>query len=228
MVLAMKNRRIIAIGFAAVVGIFLNSCGLAQDIPGFSLGGFYEYLVENEIGDEDLSFHNFGARICFRDERLINLFIEGGIEAIDFDPLEEKTTGGFGLGATIWLMRYEYGYGPFDLGIYGSAHFADYGDVKIKDTSEKVGIRHYRFLGQVVFRGEVQQNFWVFLKGGILGTKLDPKDTSKVPVEDVDETKIKPAINAGVEIGMGRNLVAALELNYSESVGGAVHLDYWF
>jgi len=58
-----------------------------------------------------------------------------------------------------------------------------------------------------------------------LGTKLDPS-SSLIDNDDLD--KIKPAINAGVELQLARNLIATLELNYSESVGGAIHLDYWF
>jgi len=83
---------------------------------------------------------------------------------MSFEPFDDKTTGAFGLGGTFWLMRYQYGYGPFDLGIYGSVHFADYSSVKIKDTAEKTDIKHYRYMGQIVIRGVINQDFKAFLR----------------------------------------------------------------
>lgn len=205
--------------------LIASSPGLAQSVPGFSLGGFLDYQVENEINSDDLSFTYFGARLGFRDERWVELFIDAGGEAMSFDPLDNETTGAFGLGGTFWLMRYQYGYGPFDLGIYGDVHFADYSGVKIKAIDTKTDIKHFRYTGQLVIRGVINDNFKAFLRAGILGTKLDPDGDMG---DDDDLDKIKPAINAGVEIQLVNNLIATLELNYSESVGGAIHLDYWF
>ncbi|MDP8214161.1 MAG: hypothetical protein RAO92_03390 [Candidatus Euphemobacter frigidus] len=219
-----KNMFSIILG-AGVLSLVIAGTGAAQVTPGFSLGGFFEYRVENQINNDDISFTYYGARLGFRDERWVELFLEGGGEGMSFEPFDDKTTGAFGLGGTFWLMRYQYGYGPFDLGIYGSVHFADYSSVKIKDTAEKTDIKHYRYMGQIVIRGVINQDFKAFLRGGILGTKLDPS-SSLIDNDDLD--KIKPAINAGVELQLARNLIATLELNYSESVGGAIHLDYWF
>ncbi len=52
------------------------------------------------------------------------------------------------------LIRQEYGYGPLDIGLFGSFHFADYSDVKVKATELKpvikTDIKHYRWLAQGV------------------------------------------------------------------------------
>ncbi len=223
----MKTKLTYFLGAVITVGLIAASPGMSQVLPtpGFSLGGFFDYRVENKINSDDLAFTFFGARLGFRDERWIEFFIDAGGEVMSFDPLEDKTTGCFGVGGTFWLMRQQYGYGPFDLGLFGSAHFADYSGVKIEATDEKTDIKHFRYLGQLVIRAEVNQDFKVFLRGGILGTKLDP-DSDMADDDDLDE--IKPAVNVGVEIQLVNNLITTLELNYSESVGGAIHLDYWF
>lgn len=221
----MKIKLICLLVVAVTAGLIAVSPGMSQDVPGFSLGGFFEYRIENEVSGDDLSFTYYGARLGFRDERWINVFIDGGGEMMSFDPLKDKTTGCFGLGGTLWLMRGDPGYGPFDLGIFGSAHFSDYSSVKIKDTDEKTGIKHFRYMGQLVIRGYINQDFRAFVKGGILYTKLDPSDDR---FDAGDLKKTKPAVNAGVELQLVDNLIATLELNYSESVGGAIHLDYWF
>jgi len=202
------------------------SPGMSQTLPtpGFSLGGFFDYRVENEINSDDLSFMNFGGRIGFRSERWVEFFIDVGAEKMSFEPLEDKTAFCAGLGGIFWLMRQEYGYGPFDLGLFGSAHFSDYSGVKIKGTDEKTDIKHYRYVGQMVIRAQVQEGFKVFLRGGVLGTNLDPDSG----LDDDDLDKIQPAVNTGVELELVNNLIATLELNYYESVGGAIHLDFWF
>lgn len=221
----MKTKLICFLVAAVSACLVAVSPGMSQVIPGFSLGGFLDYRVENEVNSDDISFTYFGARLGFRDERWVELFLDAGGEAISFDPLKDKITGCFGLGGTFWLMRQQYGYGPFDLGLYGSVHFADYSGVKIKATNAKTDIKHFRYIGQLVIRGEINQDFKAFVRGGILGTKLDP-DSDLGDDDDLD--KIKPAVNAGVELQLVENLIATLELNYSESIGGAIHLDYWF
>lgn len=220
----MRIKLFVFLGVTAVC-LFAVSPGMSQVVPGFSLGGFFDYRVENEVNSDDVSFIYFGGRLGFRDERWVELFLDAGGETMSFDPVDDKTAGCFGLGGTFWLMRQEYGYGPFDLGLYGSVHFADYSGVKIKESDEKTDIKHFRYMGQLAVRAKINQDFKAFIRGGILGTKLDPD----ADVEDDDDLdKIKPAVNAGVEIQLVNNLIATLELNYSESVGGAVHLDYWF
>ena len=221
----MKTKLICFLVGAVLAGLIAVSPGMSQDIPGFSLGGFFDYRIENEVNGDNLSFAYYGARLSFRDERWVELFLDAGGEAMSFDPLEDKTTGCFGLGGTLWFMRGNPGYGPFDFGIFGSAHFSDYSSVKIEDTDETTGVQHFRYMGQLVIRGYINQDFRAFVRGGILYTKLDPSDERF----DTDElTKTKPAVNAGVELQLVDNLIATLELNYSESVGGAIHLDYWF
>ncbi len=221
----MKTKLICFLGAAAMAGLFTATAGMSQDIPGFSLGGFFEYRVENEVSGDDISFTYYGARIKFRDERWIEAFIDGGGERLSYDPVQDKTAGCFGLGATFWLMRGDPGYGPIDLGLFGSAHFSDYSNVKIKDTDDSTDIKHFRYLGQLVIRGYINQSFRAFAKGGIQYTRLDPSDNL---YDDNDLTATKAAVNAGVEIQLVDNLIGTLELNYSESVGGAIHLDYWF
>jgi hypothetical protein len=197
----------------------------AQDVPGFSLGGFYEYRAENEINDQDLSFHYYGARIQFRDARWINFFIDGGGESMDLDQLESASTGAFGLGGTFWLMRQEYGAGPLDLGLFGSMHFASYSSVRVKNTGLKTDIKHYQWLAQVMVRGLLNENFGPFLRGGIQGSKIDPDDDIGAG-GDEDATTV--ALNTGVEIIFEQDLVLTLELNYYDNIGGGIHLDYWF
>lgn len=221
----MKNKMVFLPAVFLPVLLLSAAPGFGQSVPGFSLGGYYEYRVENEINGDDLSFSSFGGRLGFRDERWVELFIDVGGESISFDPLEDETAANFGLGGVFWLMRYQYGYGPFDLGLYGSVHFSDYSGVKIKGTDVDTDIKHYHYLGQLIIRGVINPDFKAFLRAGILGTKLDPDDDLG---DDDDLDKIKPAVNAGIEIQLVDNLITTLELNFSESVGGAVHLDYWF
>ncbi|MFH1038703.1 MAG: hypothetical protein V1789_08575 [PVC group bacterium] len=221
----MKTKLICFLAAATLTGLIAGSPGMSQDVPGFSLGGFFEYRIENEVSGDDIAFMYYGARIKFRDERWIEAFIDGGGERLSYDLVQDKTTGCFGLGGTFWLMRGDPGYGPFDLGIFGSAHFSDYSSVKIKDTDEKTDIKHFRYMGQLVTRGYINQDFRAFVKGGIQYTKLEPGDDQ---FDDDDLAATKPAVNAGVEIQLVDNLIGTLELNYSESVGAAIHLDYWF
>jgi len=221
----MKNFKLIVFSAALLLLLALVPNGPAQDLPGFSLGGFYQYRAENEINDQDLDFHYYGARMRFRDARWINFFIDAGGETMDLDQLDSASTGAFGLGATFWLIRQEYGYGPLDIGLFGSFHFADYSDVKVKATNFKTDIKHYRWVAQGVVRGVMNENLNVFLRGGVQGTKLDPDDD--IFAGD-DEDATTAAVNTGIEISFEQNLVLTLELNYYDSVGGGVHLDYWF
>jgi opacity protein-like surface antigen len=214
----------VAVLLAGAAGL-LAGTGLAQDIPGFSLGGFFEYRLENEIRDDNLSFTYYGARLAFRDERWVEFFIDGGGERISFDPVKDETAACFGLGGTFWLMRGEPGWGPLDIGIFGAGYFADYSGVRFEVPRVKTDLKHFRGLGQLVVGWYVNQDFQAFVKGGVQYSKLDPSSSE---IDDNDYSATKPAVNIGVDLQLVENLIATAELNYSESVGGAIRLNYWF
>ena len=211
--------------FAAVAVLLPVTAGWGQDVPGFSLGGFFEYRIENEIGDDNLAFTYYGARLAFRDERWVEFFIDGGGERISFDPVKDETAACFGLGGTFWLTRGDPGWGPLDIGLFGAGYFADYSGVRFEDPGVKADLKHFRGLGQLVVRWYVNQDFKAFVKGGVQYSKLDPSGDE---IDDDDFSATKPAVNAGVDLQLAENLIATVELNYSESVGGAVRLNYWF
>ncbi|HOO78610.1 MAG TPA: hypothetical protein PLI51_01110 [bacterium] len=211
----------LSIAGACLLGAGVSS---AQTLPpsGFSFGGFYEYRVENEIADENLNFQQYGARIQFRDRRWVEFFVDLGGETIDWEPVEGETALCAGLGATFWLMRQEYGYGAFDLGIHGSGYYADYQDLEAKVGGAKTDVGHYRYLVQAAFRSRITTYFDLSLRGGILGSYLDPDQGST-------EDDVLPAIDVGFIVKTGvRGLSAALDLTYYQGVGGGIHLDYWF
>jgi opacity protein-like surface antigen len=223
----MKMQFVVTPFIIAGAALLLAPAVWAQDVPGFSLGGFYEYRVENEIGNDDLAFNYYGARLAFRDERWVEFFIDGGGEEISFDPVKDETAACFGLGGSFWLTRGDPGWGPLDIGIFGAGYFADYSGVEFKDLGLESDLKHFRGLGQLVVRWYVNQDFKAYVKGGVQYSKLDPSEDG---IEDYydDLDKVTPAVNAGVELQLVENLIAILELNYSESVGGAVRLGYWF
>ncbi|MDP8236497.1 MAG: hypothetical protein P9M08_08935 [Candidatus Erginobacter occultus] len=221
----MKMKFLLIPVFASVAILLPVSAVWGQDVPGFSLGGFFEYRIENEIGDDNLAFTYYGARLAFRDERWVEFFIDGGGERISFDPVKDETAACFGLGGTFWLTRGDPGWGPLDIGLFGAGYFADYSSVEFKDLGVKTDLKHFRGLGQLVVRWYVNQDFKAFVKGGVQYSKLDPSGDE---IDDDDFSATKPAVNAGVDLQLAENLIATVELNYSESVGGAVRLNYWF
>lgn len=222
----MKIRSIAALVLAAG---FLSAPVRGQDIPGFSLGGFYEYRVENEIGSDDLAFNYYGARLAFRDERWVEFFIDGGGEQISFDPVKDETAACFGLGGTLWFTRGEPGWGPLDIGLFGAGYFSDYSGVRLKAADFESDLKHYRGVGQLAVRWYVNQDFKAYVRGGVQYSKLDPaEDLGAGGVDDSDLDKTTAAVNAGVELQLVENLIATLEVNFYESIGGAVRLGYWF
>jgi len=211
-------------GLFAVLAWILPAPGAAQTLPpsGFSLGAFYDYRVENEIDGENLAFHQYGGRISFRDKRWIELFVDLGAETISWDPVKDNTALSAGLGSYFWLVRQEYGYGALDLGLYGSGYYTDFSDVELEGTGLKSDIKHYRYTAQVAFRSRITTYFDFYLRGGILGTTLDPE-------EGDTESDTKPAVNAGFVFKESpRGLYAVLELNYYDGIGGGVRVGYWF
>ncbi len=222
----MKRRGFVCVPIIAIVisGI-LASFAWSQVVPGFSIGGFYEYRIENEINSDDLAFNYYGARLAFRDERWAEFFIDGGIEEISFDPVKDETAACFGLGLTFWLTRGDPGWGPLDIGLFGAGYFSEYSKVQLKDSATESDLKHYRGVGQLAVRWYVNQDFKAYVRGGVQYSKLDPSDD--LPDEsDLDKTT--PAVNAGVELQLVENLVGNLEVNYAESIGGVVRLSYWF
>ena len=221
----MEKKTIIVLVLAAGTALVLGSLARGQDVPGFSLGGFYEYRVENEIGSDDLAFNSYGARLAFRDERWVEFFIDGGGEQISFDPVKDETAACFGLGLTFWLTRGDPGWGPLDIGLFGAGYFSDFSKIELKDTAAETDLKHYRGLGQLAVRWYVNQDFKAYVRGGVQYSKLDPSE-DLLDEDDLDKTTA--AVNAGVEIQLVEDLIANLEVNYSESIGGAVRLGYWF
>lgn len=214
---------------AAVVALILSAPARGQDIPGFSLGGIFEYRVENKIGDDDLAFTFYGVRLAVRDERWVEIFLEGGGQRMSFDPFRNETAAAFGLGGTLWLTRGDPGWGPVDLGLLAAGYFADYSTVRLRDSALRSDVKHYRGLVQLAVRGHINPEFRAFVRGGIQYSELDPaRSEFKAELDSGDLSRTRPAINAGVELELVEDLVATLELNFSESVGGAVRLGYWF
>jgi len=220
----MKSSLLLSILAATVLVWSLPGGGAAQTIPpsGFSLGGFYEYRTENEINGDNVSFHQYGGRIQFRDRRWIELFIDLGGETLSFDPVKDKTALTAGIGAYLWLVRQEYGYGVLDIGLYGSGYYTDFGDVEYEATGVEVGLKHYRYAAQLALRSRVTTNFDFYLRGGVLGTYLDPE-------EGDSEDDTKPAVNAGfVFKAAPRGLYGTVELNYYDGIGAGIQIGYWF
>lgn len=195
----------------------------AQDIPGLSVGGFVERRTDNKIKGDELSFNYYGIRLKARDERFLEAFVDLGLQPLDFGSYDANEAGSFGLGSALWLLRAEDVIIPLDIGIYGSYHVADY---SLKDEAGRETDAIYgRYMAQAVIRAEGYDGVRPFLRAGVLGSKLDP-DNKVISGEDLDQTK--PAVNVGFEISLGENAVISVEGNYSQSVGGALHLDYWF
>lgn len=215
---------------AAAAGVLILAApARGQDIPGFSLGGVFEYRVENKIGDEDLAFTFYGARLAIRDERWVEVFLEGGGQRMSFDPFRDGTAACFGLGGTFWLTRGDPGWGPVDFGFFAAGYFADYSSVRLRDSDLRSDVKHYRGLAQLVVRGHINPDFRAFVRGGIQYSELDPaRSEFEAGLDSGDLARTRPALNAGVELELVENLVATLELNFSESVGGAARLVYWF
>jgi hypothetical protein len=209
---------------AGVLGCGVISTGYAQDVPGVAVGGFFESRVENKINNDELSFSYYGVRFKMRDEGWIEGFIDLGLQGLDLKGFESDDSGAFGLGGTFWLTRADGDVLPFDLGIYGSVHIANY--TLTSDSGSETDARHTRYMVQGVARTSDDQALRPFLRAGIMGTKLDPDTDGVLPEDGLDD--VKPAINAGAEYALDQNLVISIEGNYAEGVGGAVHLDYWF
>lgn len=223
----MKNLRMTgaAVAVASLIGAY---AACAQDVPGLGIGGFAETRTEAKIGDETLGFTYFGARVKVRDERFLEAFVDIGMQSMDLKPYTADDKGAFGLGATVWLIRAEDELMlPADIGLYAAYYVADHTlttDGEAPEGKKETDVKYRRFLVQGVVRAEGSVR--PYLRAGIQSSKLDIEDETVLSNEGADE--VKPAVNVGVEWSVSEVATLTLEGNYSESVGGAVHLDLWF
>lgn len=218
------NKSYLCLLASLFVGCLLQPSTNAQDIPGLSVGGFAERRTDNKINGDELSFNYYGVRLKARDERFLEGFVDLGLQPMDLGSFDTDEAGCFGLGGTFWLLRAEDVVIPLDIGIYGSYHISDY---TLKDTTgHETDARYGRYMAQAVIRAEGYGSIRPYLRAGVLGSKLDPDEDNIISSEDLDQTK--PAVNVGFEISLGEKAVISVEGNYSQSVGGALHLDYWF
>ena len=196
----------------------------AQDVPGMSVGAFFERRTDNKIGSDELSFSFYGVRLATRDARWIDGFVDLGLQGLDFGSYKADDAGCFGLGGTLWFLRSDDTMLPLDIGVYGSYHTASYTLTSLSgaDTDARYGW----YLAQGVVRGEAMNGVCPYVKAGVMGSKLDPNDTSVLSNEHLDAVKL--AVNVGVQITLESKVAITVEGNYSEGVGGSAHLDYWF
>lgn len=213
----------LSLHLAIIASLLFGGASIAQDVPGLSIGGFYELRTDNRIGGEDLSFSYVGARIQVRDERLFEGFVDVGREELELGDFDEDDAGCFGLGGTFWLSRAEDGFFGVDLGVYGSYHTADY--TLSGGSIDAVDARYSRYLAQAVIRGETMSGILPYLRVGVMGSELDVDETA-INSDDKDVTN--PAVNVGLQFELSSPLTLTVEGNYSDNVGGSVRLDYWF
>ena len=212
-----------------VFGICLAACAAAgnscaQDTPGVSAGVFLENRTDSKVEGESLSFDYYGIRLKARTERIVEGFVDIGTQALDWKPLTADAAGCFGLGGTLWATRSEDGIFPADVGIYGSCHVANY--TLTTDSGRNTDAKYLRYMIQGEVRAFEGGIVHPYLRAGIMNSKLEPNDESVITSSQVNATK--PAINVGVELDVTERLVIGVEGNYSEAVGGAIRLDYWF
>jgi len=196
----------------------------AQDTPGISAGAFFENRTDSKVGGDELSFNYYGVRFKVRAERYIEGFVDLGSQSIDWQPYKASDAGSFGLGGIFWLLRSEDGVVPADVGVYGSYHVASY--TLKTDAGTSTDAKYSRYMVQGIVRGFEGGVAHPYLRAGIMNSNLEPDDEQVISSDDLKTTK--PAVNVGVDFNINESLVFGLEGNYSEGVGGAVHLDYWF
>jgi len=214
----------LVLGVAVVAGCVLGQNVWASDVPGFSVGGFYESRVDNRIDSQELSFSYFGGRIGVRDTRWIEGFVDLGVQALTLDPYESDGGGCFGAGGTFWFLRAEDTMVPLDIGAYGSYHTAN--STITSSTGTSSDARYGWYQAQLVLRGDVMEGVRPYVRGGVMGSELDLANSSLIPEDNLDV--VNPAVNIGIEFTLESKLTITVEGNYSEGVGGAAHLDLWF
>jgi opacity protein-like surface antigen len=209
----------IAIGLVAAA-VWAGSAA-AQDLPGFSVGGFYESRIDNRVDDENLTFDYFGARLQFRDERWFTVFLDVGSQSAEWGDYESDGDSFFGLGGTLWFVRAEDLMVPIDFGAFGSVYKGDL-DVDVPGGGGSFSATYTTWTAQGVARLTGYGIARPFVRAGVKGTNLDDFSTEN------DWEATNPAINAGLEIAPTDQFVLTLEGNYSEGVGFAVRADLWF
>ena len=205
-----------------VVSAMANS--YAQDQPGVSAGVFLENRTDNKVDGDNLSFNYYGIRLKVRSERTVEGFVDIGTQAIDWKPFTADDAGCFGLGGTFWVTRSEDGLVPADVGVFGSYYVANY--TLTTDSGSNTDAKYLRYTIQGVVRAFESGIAHPYLRAGIMNSKLEPDDASVISSSELNTTT--PAINVGVELDVTESLVIGVEGNYSEGVGGAIRLDYWF
>lgn len=222
--MAMKNT-VVWLCVVVVTLLTFPVVGRGQDVPGVSIGAFMEQRTEASIDGEDLSFDYYGARFKARDARFVEGFVDLGMQAMSLKGYSVDDTGSFGLGGTLWLTRAEDGFLGFDLGVYGSYHVADY-TIESDASQGATDAKYTRYMLQGVARAYVSGSIHPFLRAGVTGTELEPDGDGVLPADGVKITN--SAVNVGSEFLLSEQCVLTIEGNYSEGVGGGIHLDYYF
>lgn len=217
------KRMAVGAAVAAVLVGSLAGAAVAQDRPGLAVGGFYETRTDNEVEGETLDFNYYGVRLALRDERWFEIFVDLGVQTAEWGDYESDDGASVGLGGTLWLARAEDLMIPLDLGVYGSIHRGAC-DLEA-DSGPAMDGDYTRVVGQAVVRAQGYGIAKPFMRAGIMRSNLD---ISGYGGDDDDWVTTNPAINVGVELEAGEQLVLTLEGNYSESAGFAVHADFWF
>ena len=215
----MKRMMLVA---AVVMAGILAGAAMAQDRPGLALGGFYENRTDNEVGGDNLEFDYYGVRLKLRDERWFEGYVDLGVQKAEWGAYDSDDSGFFGLGGTLWLLRAEDLMIPLDLGVYGSFHTGEC-DLKA-DAGPAVNGDYTRVVGQAVARAAGYGVAKPFLRAGLMRSHLDVSGFG----DDDDWDTTNPALNVGVELEAGEQLVLTLEGHYSEGAGFTVRVDFWF
>ncbi|MFO7536339.1 MAG: hypothetical protein R6X19_11795 [Kiritimatiellia bacterium] len=208
------------LGAALLAVAVLAGQAEAQDMPGLSLGGFYETRIDNEVAGEGFSFDYYGARLQVRDGRWYEVFVDLGAQSAEWDEVEADPSAFLGLGGTLWLVRAEDLMIPLDLGLFASFH---QGDLELEAGSASEDATYNKIVAQGVIRAAGYGLVQPFLRVGMMWSELDVDGTD---ADDWDESNI--AINVGVELDVTDNLTVTLEGNHSEGAGLGVHADFWF
>lgn len=211
----------LTVGLMAAAAVWAGGA-MAQDLPGMSLGGFYETRIDNKVAEENLSFDYYGVRFQFRDERWFTVFVDLGSQSAEWGDLDANASGFYGLGGTLWLQRAEDLMIPVDLGLAGSFHTGDL-DLDLPSGATR-SATYTTWTAQGVARLSGYGIARPFIRAGMMGSKLDVEGFG----EDGDWDVVNPAVNAGLEIAPSDQLVITVEGNYSEGVGFGVHADLWF
>lgn len=212
-------KRIMMAGW--VVAVLAAGAASAQDVPGFSVGGFYETRIDNQVDDQDLSFDYVGGRVQFRDERWYSLYLDVGSQSAEWDDYEADSATFVGFGGTLWLARAEDFMIPIDVGLSASFH---QGDVDLERNGATYSATYSQWTAQGVLRVSGYGMARPFVRAGVMHSKLEDFDVG----DDSDWDVYNPAVNVGLELGPTDQFVVTVEANYSEKPGFGIRADLWF